>query len=82
MFGALAHGLPQLVLPQGADQFANGAAVRRAGLGLTLEGDAVTAPAIADATQRLLTELRLASPPAPSERRSRRCPALTTWSRP
>jgi UDP:flavonoid glycosyltransferase YjiC (YdhE family) len=56
LLGALAHGVPQLVLPQGADQFANGAAVQRAGLGVTLEGEAVTSSAIADATQRLLTE--------------------------
>lgn len=56
LFGALAHGLPQLVLPQGADQYANAAAVARAGVGLALDGAAVTPPAIAGAARRLLTE--------------------------
>ena len=38
--GALAHGLPQVVLPLfSADQWANGAAVHRAGAGLCLGGD-------------------------------------------
>ena len=36
MFGALAHGLPQVVLPQGADNFLNGALVERCGAGLTI----------------------------------------------
>jgi len=53
VFGALAHGLPQLVLPQGADQFLNGAAVARAGVGLVLEATETTPDAIADAVQRL-----------------------------
>lgn len=53
VFGALAHGLPQLVLPQGADQFLNGAAVARAGVGLVLEGEEATAASIADAARRL-----------------------------
>ena len=41
LFGALAHGLPQLVLPQAADQPANALAVERAGAGLALGPDAV-----------------------------------------
>jgi UDP:flavonoid glycosyltransferase YjiC (YdhE family) len=56
MFGALAHGLPQLVLPQGADQFMNADAVRRTGSGLVLEPGHVTADAVAAAAGRLLTE--------------------------
>ena len=43
MFGALANGLPQLLLPQGADQFANADACRDAGVALTLAPDEVTA---------------------------------------
>jgi UDP:flavonoid glycosyltransferase YjiC (YdhE family) len=56
LLGALAHGLPQLVLPQGADQFANGAAVQAAGAGLVLDGDDVSPTAISRATQRLLSD--------------------------
>ncbi|MBL7517058.1 glycosyltransferase family 1 protein [Frankia sp. CNm7] len=52
LLGALAHGLPQLVLPQGADQFTNGAAAQRAGVGLVLDGPAATPPAGARAGGR------------------------------
>jgi UDP:flavonoid glycosyltransferase YjiC (YdhE family) len=61
LFGALAHGLPQLVLPQGADQFANGEAARRAGFALVLDGAAVTPPAITEAADRLLGDPRYAA---------------------
>jgi hypothetical protein len=33
MFGSLAHGLPQVVIPQGADNFANGELLNRVGAG-------------------------------------------------
>lgn len=56
LLGALAHGLPQLVVPQAADQFANGAAVRRSGAGLVLDSDEVTGPAITDAVGQLLRD--------------------------
>lgn len=76
MFGALAHGLPQLMLPQGADQFGNAAACRDAGVALDLAPDAVDA--VAAAASRLLTEpvfaraaaaigAELAAMPAPGE---------------
>lgn len=61
LFGALAHGIPQLVLPQGADQFANAAAITTSGLGLSLDGSAVTPDAIARSARRLLTERGFAS---------------------
>lgn len=56
LLGALAHGLPQLVLPQGADQFHNATAVVQAGVALSLDHDQATPVAIADATNQLLTE--------------------------
>jgi UDP:flavonoid glycosyltransferase YjiC (YdhE family) len=59
LLGALAHGLPQLVLPQGADQFANGAAVHAAGAGLLLDGDDVSPAAISVTAQRLLSDQNL-----------------------
>jgi UDP:flavonoid glycosyltransferase YjiC (YdhE family) len=49
--GALAAGVPQLVLPQGADQFANAEALTGAGAALSLTD--VTAEAVADATRAL-----------------------------
>ena len=39
MFGALAHGVPQLVIPQGADNFVNADHVERAGVGLSIRAD-------------------------------------------
>lgn len=56
LFGALANGLPQLVLPQGADQFDNADSVVGAGAALTLDGVAATGPAIVAALTRLLEE--------------------------
>jgi len=61
LLGALAHGLPQLVLPQGADQFINGAATQRAGAGLVLDGPTATPPAIASAVGRLFGDPRYAA---------------------
>lgn len=51
--GALAAGVPQLILPQGADQFANADAVQAAGAGLRL--DEPSAEAVADLTRALLS---------------------------
>ena len=74
---ALAHGLPQLLVPQGADQYLNADALRRAGSGLVLlpqeaTPDAVRAavlqllddPAIARAAQRAAAELEAMPSPA------------------
>ena len=56
LFGALAHGLPQLVLPQGADQFMNAQACCDCGAGLSLTADQLSADAIAASAERLLRE--------------------------
>lgn len=61
MFGALRHGLPQLLLPQGADQFMNAARCSSAGVALSLVGEEVTVPAIRAGVQRLLDEPSFAS---------------------
>jgi UDP:flavonoid glycosyltransferase YjiC (YdhE family) len=52
--GALSVGAPQLVLPQGADQFANADAVSAAGAGLRLLPDELSADTIADQVRKLL----------------------------
>ncbi|MFD9697746.1 glycosyltransferase [Lentzea sp. NPDC059081] len=54
--GALAAGLPQLVLPQGADQFVNADALAGAGAGAKLVGPEVTADAVEAAARRLLDD--------------------------
>lgn len=53
---ALALGLPQLCLPQGADQFLNAAAITSAGAGLCLLPGEATTDAVRDAASRLLDE--------------------------
>ena len=54
--GALAAGLPQLCLPQAADQFRNASAGVRRGAALALVPDVATGEAIASAVMRLLDE--------------------------
>ncbi len=56
MFGALAHGVPQLVIPQGADNFEHAAISDAAGCSLSLRPGDVSPAAIADAVRRLLDE--------------------------
>ncbi|MBQ1010348.1 glycosyltransferase family 1 protein [Micromonospora sp. M51] len=52
--GAVAAGVPQLLLPQGADQFANAEVLAAAGLGLRLLPGEVDAAAVAEQVHRLL----------------------------
>jgi UDP:flavonoid glycosyltransferase YjiC (YdhE family) len=52
--GAFGEGLPQLVLPQGADQFTNAEAVVEAGVGDRLIGAEATADAIFESSRKLL----------------------------
>jgi len=61
--GALAHGLPQLCLPQAADQFRNAEGGVRAGAALALGPPEVSADAVLAAGERLLAdpELRAAA---------------------
>jgi UDP:flavonoid glycosyltransferase YjiC (YdhE family) len=56
MLSALSLGLPQLLLPHGADQFMNAQALVGCGAGLCLLPEEITALAVADAVQRLLDE--------------------------
>ncbi|WP_020667553.1 glycosyltransferase [Amycolatopsis nigrescens] len=52
--GALTVGAPQLILPQGADQFANAEAVSAVGAGVRLLPGELSAEAIAEQTRKLL----------------------------
>jgi len=54
--GAFGAALPQLLLPQGADQFSNAEAVLAAGVGDRLLGAEVTADAVASKARHLLTD--------------------------
>lgn len=56
VLGALAAGLPQLVLPQGADQFVNADVLAETGAGAKLVGQDVTADAVTGAAGRLLDD--------------------------
>ncbi len=53
---ALQRGLPQLLLPQAADQFLNAAAGTRAGAGIAIGPDELTAESVRDAARRVLDE--------------------------
>lgn len=76
VLATLALGLPQLCLPQGADQFLNAAAVASSGARITLAPDEAGPDAIQDAVARLLAEApfvgaanraSIASMPSPDE---------------
>ena len=54
--GALALGLPQLCLPQAADQFRNTEGVERSGAGIGITPDQMTPEAVGAAVARLLAD--------------------------
>jgi UDP:flavonoid glycosyltransferase YjiC (YdhE family) len=54
--GSLAHGVPLLVLPLGADQLPNGGCVEALGAGLVLDAATATPEDIRTIASRLLTE--------------------------
>ena len=56
LLGALAHALPQLVLPHGADQFMNARALLDSGAGLRLLPEEITPESVAHAVRTLLGE--------------------------
>jgi UDP-glucoronosyl and UDP-glucosyl transferase len=59
-FGALAHGVPQVIVPQGADNFDNAAMCERAGMALVLGPDEFSSTTVADSVSFLLSEPRFA----------------------
>jgi hypothetical protein len=78
MYGSLAHGVPQIVLPQGADNFVNGWLLARCGAGVTIAPEDVTPKTVRDAVRLVLDEpsyrdtgrrlaAELAALPEPSE---------------
>jgi MGT family glycosyltransferase len=56
MYGSLAHGVPQVVLPQGADNFVNGWLLARCGAGVTIGPEDVTPEVVRDAVRLVLEE--------------------------
>ena len=54
MFGALAHGVPQVILPQGADNFEHASMCERSGVAVSLLPDSVDGLAVLDAVCRVL----------------------------
>jgi UDP:flavonoid glycosyltransferase YjiC (YdhE family) len=56
VLGTVSRGVPQLCLPQGADQFLNADAVAQGGVGLSLSPAEADHQSIADAARRLLKE--------------------------
>ena len=56
LLGALGWGLPQVVLPQGADQYINGRTVAGSGVGRCLLGEEMTPSAVAAAVEAVLTD--------------------------
>jgi hypothetical protein len=59
MLAAVQHAVPQLVLPQGADQFVNAEALSAAGIGLRADPAEAGIDGIAEAVGRLLEDERI-----------------------
>lgn len=59
--GAASNAIPQLCLPQAADQFLNAQVCVDSGIGLSLHPDAASEDALRDAVQRLLSESEFGS---------------------
>jgi MGT family glycosyltransferase len=55
-FGALAHGVPQVILPQGADNFEHADMCERAGAAIALRPDTLTPASLAAAVRRVLDD--------------------------
>jgi UDP:flavonoid glycosyltransferase YjiC (YdhE family) len=56
MLGSLAHGLPQVVIPQGADNFVNASALEDSGIALALRPGEVTPDSARTAVRRILDD--------------------------
>lgn len=58
MFGTLAHGLPHVVIPQGADNFVNADMLERVGVARVLRPGEVTPQRVGDAVRAVVGESR------------------------
>lgn len=76
MLAALANGTPQLVMPQGADQFFNADALVAADLAAAIEPAQLTAETVADLAQQALRTPRAATQQARHEIAEMTPPAL------
>jgi UDP:flavonoid glycosyltransferase YjiC (YdhE family) len=56
LLAAAAEGVPQLVMPMGADQFQNADALARSGAGLALSQGGVIAAAVRDSVRQLMDD--------------------------
>ena len=61
ILAALCHGLPHVILPQGADQFVNAATAERAGVAIALPPPEATPDAVGSAVLRTLYDPELAA---------------------
>ena len=54
LMGALVHGVPQLVIPQGADNLVNARLVEKAGVGAVIDADSLRAQTVRDGLRSVL----------------------------
>lgn len=77
VLGALAHGVPLLVIPQGADQWSNADNVVSAGAGQRLLRDELSAEAVRECVSALLSEPRYRQAASSIEQQIRAMPSAT-----
>ena len=80
--GALAFGVPLVLLPQGADQYANAERIVDAGAGLQLLKDELSVDTLRGACVPCSTTPATGVAPNASGPRSTRCQMLARWSPP
>ena len=56
MYGSLTHGVPQVVIPQGADNFVNGLLLARCGAGVMIGPQELSPEAVRDAVRQVLEQ--------------------------
>jgi UDP:flavonoid glycosyltransferase YjiC (YdhE family) len=54
VLAAVAHGIPLIIVPFGADQHLNAASVVRLGIGVAIDADEMTGPRVRDAVRKVL----------------------------
>ena len=78
VLGPLLHGLPLVVVPLGADHFENAAAVERAGAGIVVTPDRLTADTVAEPPPGASPTTSYAVPPPASQLSCPPCPPPST----
>jgi len=80
-FGALAHGVPQVVIPQGADNYEHATMCESGGTAIALRPETLTPDNLAAAVRRVVGDEAYTRRAEDALRKSRPCPMPSPWPR-